>query len=267
MITPVDFPSQGFYTLQAVAEGSCGNQMDLMATSFEVVTDSDGDGWVDADETSRGTDPFDRDTDDDGILDPDDGAGDADGDTLVDAIECDADGDTLPDSVEAGLDGTGLDPDTDLGAGCFRPDGDAGATTTNRRDPDTDAGGEPDGSEDLNQDGVIDAGEKDPLDPSDDPCAWSAPLEIPYLFLWRTGDDLSLFWTDLSAADPCISYEVLAAVDSSPSSAAAFVEITAGESSPAYLHTGAAADGSLYMYLVAASGRIGGNGPTGHHGQ
>ena len=83
------------------------------------------------------TDPFDDDTDDDGLLD---GNEDANGNGSVDALEADpnnidGDGDGLEDGKEAGLaapQGTG----TDLGI--FVPDGDAGATTTNPGDDDTD---------------------------------------------------------------------------------------------------------------------------------
>jgi len=47
-------------------------------------------------------------------------------------------------------------------------DADAGATTTNPLDPDTDHGGVKDGEEDTNLNGKLDAGERDPNDPSDD---------------------------------------------------------------------------------------------------
>jgi clumping factor A len=59
-------------------------------------------------------------------------------------------------------------PDTDVGAGNFVPDGDGGVTTTDPLDADTDDGGVKDGAEDFDHDGVIDVGETDPNDPADD---------------------------------------------------------------------------------------------------
>jgi len=266
-IGPVAFPSEGVYTLEARAVGSCSQATEILATAFEVAADSDGDGWRDADEINLGTDPADRDTDDDGILDPDDGAGDADGDTLIDARECDADADTLPDSVEAGLDGLSLGPDTDTGAGCFRADGDAGATTTNRLAADTDGGGITDGQEDLDLDGIPEPGEKDPRDPTDDPCSWLPPPEVGDLNLVRRGRDLVLGWSDLSPSDPCVSYRVLVAADVVPDDIAPFAEIGTDWPSAGFTHAGAAADGALRFYLISAAGRIGGNGPLGHYTQ
>jgi len=262
-VGPVDFPSSGTYTLEAHAEGTCGQSMASLSAVFDVTDDSDGDGWSDDEETAAGTDPFDRDTDDDGILDPADGAGDADGDTLIDARDCDADADTLPDSVEAGLDGSSLDPDTDLGAGCVRADADGGATTTDRLAADTDRGGEGDGDEDLDRDGMPEPGEKDPNDPTDDPCSWLPPPEVAGLRLSRQGADLLLSWNDLSGADLCISYRVLAA-GTAPSDLAVFTEAVSGQTAPAFLHAGTAGDGLFRSYLIRASGRIGGNGPLGH---
>jgi uncharacterized repeat protein (TIGR01451 family)/MYXO-CTERM domain-containing protein len=113
------------------------------------------------------TDPNDDDTDDDGILD---GNEDADADGAVDAGETDpndpdTDGDGLTDGQEVGLaepEGDDTDPSV------FRPDGDAGATTTDPTNIDTDGGTVPDGEEDTDLDGVLDPGERNPNDPSDD---------------------------------------------------------------------------------------------------
>jgi hypothetical protein len=266
-IGPTAFPAEGIYTLLVQAVGTCGEPMDVLATTFDVQTDTDGDGWSDPWEDSTGTDPLDRDTDDDGILDPLDGDGDADGDRLIDALDCDADGDRLPDSVEAGLDGLSLDPDTDLAAGCFRPDGDAGASVTGRLLADSDGGGETDGDEDLDLDGVLDAGEKDPLDATDDPCSWTPPPEAAGLRLQRLGRSLLLSWDDLSAGHPCASYTVWSAADVLPDDIAPFSVIGSGLTSPTFLHADAAVDGSLRFYLTGASGRIGGVGPLGHYAQ
>jgi uncharacterized repeat protein (TIGR01451 family)/MYXO-CTERM domain-containing protein len=116
---------------------------------------------------STTTDPTDDDSDDDGLLD---GSEDANGDGGVDAGEpdpnlWDTDGDGLGDGVEAGLAAPEGD-DTD--GALFQPDGDAGATTTDPTDVDTDDGTVSDGVEDEDLDGVIDEGERDPNDPSDD---------------------------------------------------------------------------------------------------
>jgi len=265
-IGPIDFPSQGTYSVKAVAEDTCGDQFAVSTASFEVTADSDGDGWTDIEESIFGTDPLDRDTDDDGILDFPDGPWDADGDTVIDALECDADSDGLPDGLEVGLDGSSLDPDTDLGAGCFRPDTDAGSTVTNRLDPDTDGGGELDGVEDLNMDGAYVEGEKDPRDPTDDPCAWTPSPEVSHLFLARQGDDLLLVWDHLCGSDPCVLYRVLSTADVSPAHIGSFLELAIDRATPDLVHLGAAADGALRFYLVTASGRIGGEGPIGHYG-
>ena len=134
------------------------------------VEDSDQDGTVDPGETDAG----DADTDDDGIAD---GAEDAnqnglqdDGET--DAADADSDEDGLQDGTELGFTEGVADPD---GAGPlggtgngFIPDGDAGASTTDPLDADTDDGGVEDGAEDTNENGVVDDGEIDPNNGEDD---------------------------------------------------------------------------------------------------
>jgi uncharacterized repeat protein (TIGR01451 family) len=132
------------------------------------ILDSDGDGLSDAVETTIGTDPFDADSDDDGVIDGEEAnpTVDSDGDGLINALDPDSDNDGLFDGTEVGNDCN--DPDTDLTAMNCIEDGDAGATTTSPVDPDTDDGGVSDGDEDSDKDGVIDPGEGDPNDPSDD---------------------------------------------------------------------------------------------------
>ena len=131
------------------------------------VVDSDGDGLSDGEEQSFGSDPFDNDSDDDGVLDglESNGTGDADGDGLTNANDPDSDNDGIPDGTEMGL-------------GCqipgllnCVPDGDDGATTTSALSPDSDGGGVLDGVEDKNHNGIVDPGEGDPNDPTDDVCA------------------------------------------------------------------------------------------------
>ncbi len=131
-----------------------------------LVVDTDFDGLSDGEELAFGSDPNDNDSDDDGVVDGDElnPTGDADGDGLNNAADPDSDNDGIPDGTE-------------LGFGCGIPvplncteDGDDGATTTDSLNPDSDGGGVLDGVEDKNQNGVVDPGEGDPADPTDDVC-------------------------------------------------------------------------------------------------
>ncbi len=130
--------------------------------------DSDSDGLCDMGENTLGTSPNDADSDDDGVADgqePDPG-GDADGDGLINALDPDSDGDGLKDGTELGLGCDG--PGTDVSMGNCVPDGDGGATTTDPLDKDSDDGSVDDGVEDANKNGVVDSGETDPNNISDD---------------------------------------------------------------------------------------------------
>ncbi|HVJ15060.1 MAG TPA: hypothetical protein VM686_06450, partial [Polyangiaceae bacterium] len=84
---------------------------------------------------------------------------DTDGDGL-------SDDDGLFDGTELGFDCAGAD--TAPAAENCSADADAGATTTDPLDADTDDGGVSDGSEDTNLDGAIDAAETNPNNPADD---------------------------------------------------------------------------------------------------
>lgn len=137
------------------------------AAADPVAIDADGDGLTTPEELARGTDPEDADADDDGVLDGDEPDGDTDGDGIPDVFDCDSDDDGILDGTEAGLDASDLGPDTDLKAKCFVADADP-ATSTDPYAADTDGGGLPDGAEDRNHNGRIDAWETDPNDPSDD---------------------------------------------------------------------------------------------------
>ena len=130
-------------------------------------TDTDSAAWQPDGDPASVTDPFDPDSDDDGLLD---GTEDADRDGVVGASETDpfdpdSDDDGLLDGTERGLadpeDATATDPSV------FVPDADP-LTVTDPRDPDTDHGGVPDGAEDVNLNGAVDLDERDPLDPADD---------------------------------------------------------------------------------------------------
>ncbi|UQA59431.1 MSCRAMM family adhesin SdrC [Polyangium aurulentum] len=133
----------------------------------EVCMDKDGDGLSDAQETTYGSNPEDKDSDDDGVPDNEelDPGGDADKDGKPNIADEDADGDGLFDGTELGMDcsAEGTDP---AASKCI-PDKDP-TTTTDPLNPDTDGGGEPDGSEDGNHDGALDAGERDPNLATDD---------------------------------------------------------------------------------------------------
>lgn len=133
---------------------------------YTFMTDSDDDQLADALEAQLGSDPFDRDSDDDGL-----GDGEEHDHFLTDLLISDSDLDALPDGLELGrssiIEGDpkngilGTDPDA------FVPDADP-TTTTDPITADSDGGGLIDGQEDTNGNGVIDIGEKDPLDPLDD---------------------------------------------------------------------------------------------------
>lgn len=128
----------------------------------DVVTDADpdDDGLPTDEELVLGTDPDDGDSDDDGL---------GDGDEVdvwgTDPTASDTDGDGLLDGTEAGVGYGDVPDDTDLGV--FVADEDP-STTTDPTASDSDGGGLDDGDEDLDLDGEIDVGEKDPSDPSDD---------------------------------------------------------------------------------------------------
>jgi len=132
------------------------------------IVDTDGDGLSDDLETTIGTDPNDADSDDDGVPDGMEAnpANDTDGDGLINALDPDSDDDGLFDGTEMGFDCNG--PDTDITQLNCIEDGDMGATTTSPLNPDTDGGGVSDGDEDVNKNGVVDEGERDPNDPADD---------------------------------------------------------------------------------------------------
>lgn len=127
--------------------------------------DSDGDGLPDFIETGC-TNPFDADSDDDGIVDGDEDA-DHDGDLDVaetDPCDEDTDFDGIQDGTEVGVT-TGHETDT---GGTFIPDADP-LTTTDPRDDDSDDDGWSDGQEDTNYNGQVDEGESDPDDPGSTP--------------------------------------------------------------------------------------------------
>ena len=128
--------------------------------------DSDNDGLPDnIENNSDCLDPNDADTDDDGIMD---GNEDKNADGIVDLNESDpclpdTDGDGIYDGTEVGLTEPQNAAATDVSAGFFVPDADP-STTTLPYSKDSDGDGIPDGLEDLNRNGGMDACEPDPMD-------------------------------------------------------------------------------------------------------
>lgn len=129
------------------------------------VEDTNMDGFVDLDET----DANDPDTDDDGLLDGvEDGGGSYGGPgmTGTDPLDPDTDGDLIDDGIEVANAALGLDPNVDD----YEADTD-GDTISNGEEieytltdflvADTDGDGLNDNIEDVNLDGVVDAGETD----------------------------------------------------------------------------------------------------------
>ncbi|MBX3129886.1 MAG: DUF11 domain-containing protein [Polyangiaceae bacterium] len=160
--TPACQPSGLCGECSATNTSQCGNQQACDVATGTCALDSDNDGLPDAIEIQFGTDPFDADSDDDGVLDGDepDWNLDTDGDGLINALDPDSDNDGLFDGTELGKDCS--NPATNAGAKACRPDADQGATTTDPLNADTDGGGVSDGSEDFNLNGQVDAGETDP---------------------------------------------------------------------------------------------------------
>lgn len=149
-----------------ISDGRGGTATAIVSVLVDL--DGDNDGISDAEETRIGTDPTDPDSDDDGVMDGHEPsyASDTDGDGRINALDPDSDNDGLRDGTEMGVTAPG--PGTDPTSVHYVPDADGGATTTDPLDADTDDGGVPDGHEDANRNGRIDAGELDPNDPSDD---------------------------------------------------------------------------------------------------
>ncbi len=134
--------------------------------------DTDRDGLDDRNEVlTLGTDRFDADTDDDGLSDGEEVGRDDVFDAGVDTDPrlADTDEDGIQDGTERGERLPVVDPDgdgplrsTDLAL--FQPDEGLDSTTDPLRS-DTDGDGVPDGTEDTDANGRVDAGESDPRNP------------------------------------------------------------------------------------------------------
>jgi hypothetical protein len=136
--------------------------------------DTDGDGLPDVVEIYGGTDPYDADSDDDGLMDGHGMSEDLDNDGHVDPGEtdpndADTDDDGIFDGTERGLTAPETE-DTDTSAGFFVADADPG-TTTDPTDADTDGDGVLDGHEDINRNGAYEPGEgeSNPTDETSQP--------------------------------------------------------------------------------------------------
>mgnify|MGYP000038259641 CR=1 FL=1 len=166
---PVDFNGDNTYEIKVlVADGTGGtDEQILLITVIDSSMDSDGDGIPDDVEIENGSDPNDADTDDDGIIDSQEpnALDDTDGDGIINVLDPDSDNDGLSDGTEVGI--TEPHPDTDVDEGHFIPDADPD-TTTDPLNPDSDNGGVLDGDEDLNRNGAVDEGEKNPNDDIDE---------------------------------------------------------------------------------------------------
>jgi uncharacterized repeat protein (TIGR01451 family) len=160
----VDDSDQGS-VLDGYEDANRNGRIDSGETDPSVATDdvdADGDGIDNALERSLDLDPFDGDSDDDGVADGADGIADTDGDGRIDALDEDSDNDGLFDGTELGVTDATRPADTDTWGGHFRPDADP-STRTNPRAADSDDDGLADGGEDEDGNGRADPGEADPL--------------------------------------------------------------------------------------------------------
>jgi 4-hydroxy-3-methylbut-2-enyl diphosphate reductase IspH len=184
------------------------NALDVQGISFGVkVTssynpniDSDGDGLPDYIEILAGTDPYNADTDNDGLVDGNAGSEDLNADDIVDPGETDplnpdTDGDGIFDGTERGLTAPETS-DTDLAAVYFVPDADP-STTTDPTDADSDDDGIPDGVEDANRNGQVDPGETSPINVDSDGDGIQDGTELGYTLADVSSDtDISVFVPD-----------------------------------------------------------------------
>jgi len=179
--------SDGGFVVTWESDSQDGSSWGVYGQIFQIgQADSDGDDLPDYLENSACTDPFDADTDDDGLSD---GEEDANKNGVTDPGETnpcnrDTDGDLIQDGTETGISEPVPDPD-DAGpllgtdTGVFQPDLDQN-TTSDPLDRDTDGDGFNDSREDLNRNGRVDPGESDPNDSGSRPALRAMPW-IPLL--------------------------------------------------------------------------------------
>ncbi len=151
----METPTYPVAYLEVTTEGGNTVSAELIAQN---VLDSDGDGLPDYVEIDTGTDPFDADTDDDGLEGGSLHSEDLNANGIVDPGETDprlpdTDGDGLFDGLEKGLTEPQT-PDTDITAGFFTADADPSSMTDPTR-ADTDGDSLGDGEEDANHNGAF----------------------------------------------------------------------------------------------------------------
>ncbi len=255
------------YLTQGIDIGDVQEMIFFGDPTTRVPLDWDRDGLIESVERSRGTNPDDADSDDDGLGDgsePGWGA-DTDMDGLIGALDPDSDNDGLPDGLESGS--THPLPSTDVSRGNFVADTDP-STITDPLSADSDHGGAPDGAEDRNANGRLDAPETDPTKPTDDPtCAVSGPGEVTNLVVTSDGGDLVLSWDAMTAQDPCVLYKVYVAKGGGRATGFEVFGVATTTGRANWRHVGAAVDGQGYTYLVSAISLAAGEGPLGHFGR
>ncbi|RKG75064.1 hypothetical protein D7W79_21220 [Corallococcus exercitus] len=147
--------------------------------------DADGDGVDNATELELGLDPFNADTDGDGLTDGMEGLVDTDGDGHIDARDTDSDNDGLTDGEED-VNHDGITQATETDRRKADTDGDGlsdgievrGRMRTDPLKADTDGDGLSDGEEDTNANGEHDANETDPSLADSDGDGVSDGLEV-----------------------------------------------------------------------------------------
>ncbi|NVJ19810.1 OmpA family protein [Myxococcus sp. AM011] len=139
--------------------------------------DSDLDGVSDEREIELGMDPHDADSDDDGVPDGQEALTDTDGDGIIDALDPDSDNDGINDGTERGVTRETAPPGTNVDSPNFVPDLDP-STTTDPRNPDTDGDGLNDGREDADHNGRVDATETNPNDADTDDDGLNDGVEV-----------------------------------------------------------------------------------------
>ncbi|MBU8897756.1 OmpA family protein [Corallococcus sp. M34] len=161
---PLNKDTDGGSVFDGIEDANHNGRVDAGETNPLVKSDdidADGDGIDNATELALGLDPFDNDTDDDGVIDGVDGITDTDGDGIIDALDPDSDNDGLTDGLESGITAETAPSGTDRNSPHFHPDLDP-STKTDPKQADTDKDGLTDGEEDADRNGRVGAEETDP---------------------------------------------------------------------------------------------------------
>jgi hypothetical protein len=180
-------------------DNDCDGEVDSFTdggSDFSSCDDTDGDGLTDSEEHYvYESDPDDRDTDEDGLMDG------TEVDLGTDPTDADSDDDKIQDGTEYGLtkpESSDTDPSE------FEADSDPG-TVTDPLDDDTDDDGLKDGSEDTNHDGEQDASETDAADGDSDDDGLQDGTELGIVKAEGNDTDLGTFIPDeddASVTDP-----------------------------------------------------------------